>query len=447
MKKLLEWYRQSVQFVTYDIWHMDKTRVNVRDIMFIKLLKVIFISVRGFFVDKISLRASALTFYTLIAVVPVLAMLLGVAKGFGLNDYLINVLHTRFAGQKELLTFLLRFSESMLLNRAESGIVTGVSVLFLLWAILNLLNNIEVSFNYVWQVKRARPWSRKVADYLSVMLIAPIFLIVSSSITVMLHTRVISFATEVGIYPYIAPVVKLGFKSLSYVLLWLLFTFVYVAMPYTKVKIAPALIAGVIAGTLFHLVQNFYIYSQVMVSKYSAIYGSFAAIPLFLLWAQVSWLILLFGAEVSFAAQNVQHYEYGVSTQNLSMRERKLLSLLIVHLIVKNFAVGCKPMGSSEIAATLNISMRLTRDILFSLVKCGILNETVTGDPKVNAYQPAVDIHAITASYLLERVEAQGEQYVDSKDTVDRQRFANLLSKISRYATNTHEGKQKIMEI
>lgn len=447
MKRLVEWYRQSFQFVTYDIWHIDKTRVNARDFMLIKLLKVIFISVRGFFVDKISLRASALTFYTLIAIVPVLAMVVGVARGFGLHEYLLELLRERFAGQKELLAMLFSFSESML-GRSRSGLVAGVSVLFLLWAILNLLNNIETSFNYIWQVKRARPWSRKVADYLSVILIAPIFLIVSSSITVVMHARVISLATEFGIYPYVAPAVKLGFKSLSYLLLWLVFTFVYVAMPYTKVRVAPALVAGVIAGTLFHAVQNFYIYSQVMVSKYSAIYGSFAAIPLFLLWAQASWLILLFGAELAFAAQNVQHYEYGASTQNLSIRERKLLSLLIVHRIVKNFADGKKPMGSSDIAAALNISVRITRDVLFNLIRCGVVCETVTGDPKVNAYQPATDIHAITVGGVLSRIEERGERYADSdaEESADKQRLAQLLSQIS-LRTGEQEGKLKIMEL
>ncbi|MDR3189329.1 MAG: YihY/virulence factor BrkB family protein [Prevotellaceae bacterium] len=445
MKRFLEWYRQSVQFITYDIWHIDKTRVNARDFMLIKLLKVIFISVRGFFVDKISLRASALTFYTLIAVVPVLAMLIGVAKGFGLSEYLLSLLHTRFSDQQELLTFLLDFSESML-SRSKGGLITGVSVLFLLWAVLNLLNNIEISFNYIWQVKRARPWSRKLADYLSVILIAPIFLIVSSSITVVMHARVVSLATELGVYPYVAPIVKLGFKSLSYVLLWLVFTFVYVAMPYTKVRLAPALVAGVIAGTLFHLVQNFYIYSQVMVSNYSAIYGSFAAVPLFLLWAQASWLILLFGAELSFATQNVQHYEYGANTQSLSMRERKLLALLIVRCIVGNFAAGSKPMGSSEIAAALNISVRITRDILFGLIQCGVVSETVTSDPKVTAYQPAMDIHAITVGCVLERMEASGAQYADNASTVDRQRLERLLSQIS-LRVGEREGKLKVMEI
>jgi membrane protein len=444
MKRLLEWYRQSVQLVTHDIWHIDKARVNTRDAMLIKLLKVIFISVRGFFVDKISLRASALTFYTLIAIVPVLAMLIGVARGFGLNEYLLNLLHERFSEQKELLTFLFDFSEAML-SRSTSGLIAGVSVLILLWAILNLLSNIETSFNYIWQVKRARPWGRKVADYLSVKLNAPILHIASSSLAVAMHARVAALAAELGIYPYLAPVAKLGFKALSCALVWLVFTFVYVAMPYTKVKVVPALVAGVVAGTLFYAVQSVYIYSQVVVSGYSAVYGSFAAVPLFLLWAQTSWLILLFGAELSFAAQNVQHYEYGAGAQSLSMRERKLLSLLVVQRIVKNFAAGSKPMGSSEIATALGISVRVTRDILFGLTQCGVVNETITDDPKVNAYQPAMDIHAITAGCVLERVEARGAR-TDGENTEDRQRFARLLSQISLRASE-NEGKLKVMEI
>ncbi|MDR3366256.1 MAG: YihY/virulence factor BrkB family protein [Prevotellaceae bacterium] len=444
MKRLLEWYRQSVQLVTYDIWHIDKARVNTRDAMLIKLLKVIFIAVRGFFVDKISLRASALTFYTLIAIVPVLAMLIGVAKGFGLREYLLNLLHVRFAGQGELLTFLFDFSEAML-SRSTSGLIAGVSVLFLLWAILNLLSNIETSFNYIWQVKRARPWGRKVADYLSVMLIAPILLIASSSLAVAMHARVAALAAELGVYPYLAPVAKLGFKALSCALIWLVFTFVYVAMPYTKVKLAPALVAGVVAGTLFYAVQSVYIYSQVVVSGYSAVYGSFAAVPLFLLWAQTSWLILLFGAELSFAAQNVQHYEYGAGAQSLSIRERKLLSLLVVHCVVKNFAAGGKPMGSSEIAAALGISVRVTRDILFGLTQSGVVCETITDDPKVNAYQPAMDIHAITAGLVLGRVEARGTQ-AGGENTAAGKRLARLLAQMSLSA-GENEGKIKIMEI
>ncbi len=445
MKRLRELYQQAFQFVTVDIWDLKHTRVKSRDLWLIKLLKVIFISIRGFFIDKVSLRASALTYYTLIAVVPVVAMFIGIAKGFGLHQYLVDTLHSSFQEQEQVLDFLLGFADSML-NKASGGVVTGVSALFLLWAIISLLNNIEISFNHIWQVKRNRPWGRKITDYLSVMLIAPLFLIVSSSITVALHARVTAAFTDWGVYSYVAPLVKMGFKFLSYVLLWLLFTFVYVAMPNTKVKFMPALVAGIIAGTLFHLTQNFYIYSQVMMSKYNAIYGSFAALPLFLLWAQVSWLILLFGAELSFAAQNVQHYELGADTQNLSMRNRKQLALLVAHVVVKNFAQNRQPLSSSEIAQALGTPVRLVRETMYELTKCRITVETVTNDPKENAYVPATDIHLITVSYVLERLENLGTLALESDDGKTLTRFSDVLDQMAQCA-GENGGQVKLMEV
>jgi membrane protein len=443
MKKILLWYKQGLQFVTYDMWHVKKTHVDADDTRFIKFLKIVFITVRGFFADRISLRASALTFYTLIAIVPVLSLFLGIAKGFGLHENLVVWLQHNFEQQQDLLKILLEFSDSML-GRVGGGLFTGISVVFLLWAVLSLLNNIEISFNHIWQVHRNRPWVRKFTDYLSVILIAPIFLIVSSSITVALHRHVTEFVVSAHIYAYTAPLVKAGFKLLSYVLLWLMFTFLYTAMPFTKVKFTSALAAGVVAGTAFQLVQHFYIYSQVVISKYSAIYGSFAAIPLFLLWAQTSWLILLFGAKLSYAIQNVTHYENDATLQELSIRRRKQLTLLIVHQIVKGFERGDKPMSSSEIAKTLNISVRIVRDIIRNLLQCGIINEIVTGDPQENAYQPAMDIHAITVGKILESIETQGADY-DRDNTLDEQPLSQLLMQISD-ANNSQAGNVKIME-
>jgi membrane protein len=445
MKRLFELYRQAFQFITVDIWNLRNTRIGARDLWLIKLLKIIFISFRGFFIDKVSLRASALTYYTLIALVPVVAMFIGIAKGFGLHQHLIETLKNNFAEQEQVLEFLLKFADSTL-NKASGGWITGISALFLLWAILSLLNNIEISFNHIWQIKHNRPWSRKVTDYLSVMLIAPLFLIVSSSITVALHSRVISSFTEWGLYSYTAPLIKIGFKTLSYALLWLVFTFVYVALPYTKVKFKSALLAGIVAGTLFLLTQNFYIYSQVMVSKYSAIYGSFAAFPLFLLWAQISWLILLFGAELSFAAQNVERYEFGVDPQHLSMHNRKLLALLVSHLVIKNFAQGKEPLSSAEIADTLGTPVRLIREVLYVLTECSIVRETVTNDPKVNAYMPSLDIHLITVEYVLDKLELQGKLDLEAGSGSAPKRFTELLHQMSLCAKQGG-GSTKLMDI
>ncbi|GHT66973.1 hypothetical protein FACS189452_03810 [Bacteroidia bacterium] len=444
MNKIMLWYKQGIRFVTYDMWHPKTTHVDAADTLSIRLLKIVFISIRGFFADKISLRASALTFYTLIAIVPVLSLFMAIAKGFGLHENLVAWLHSNFEQQQELLEFLLRFSNTML-HSVGGGIFTGISVLFLLWSVLSLLNNIEIAFNHIWQVQHNRPWVRKFTDYLSVMLIAPIFLIVSSSITVVLHQHVTDFAVSAHIYSYVAPVVKVGFRLLSYILLWLMFTFLYTAMPYTKVKFTSALVAGIIAGTLFQLVQNFYIYSQVTVSKYSAIYGSFAVIPLFLLWAQTSWLILLFGAKLSFAVQNVTRYENDETLQALSIRQREQFTLQVMHQIVKRFERGDKPMSSSQIAQALNISVRIVCEIVSDLLQCGIINEIITNDPQVTAYQPAMDIHTITVGNILERIETQGADY-GTNNTPNEQPFAKLLAQIATTG-NGQAGNVKVMEI
>lgn len=444
-RSLVELVQQAIQFVTYDIWHLQETRVKPRDLWLIKLLKIIFISIRGFLKDKVSLRASALTYYTLIAIVPVLAVILAITRGFGLGDNLIELIHTHFPSQDGLISLLLKFSESTL-SRATNSIITGVSIVFLLWAVLKLLNNIESSFNHIWQIKRPRPWSRKVADYIAVIIIAPIFLVVSGSISIVLNARLTELTDSVGFLSYIAPIVKQLLKLSSYVLLWGLFTFMYVALPYTKVKIGPAAMAGIVAGTAFHLVQNFYIYSQVMVSKYSAIYGSFAAIPLFLIWAQVSWLVLLFGAELAFAAQNVERYEHESATESISHRYKKLIALLIMRLIVVNYQKGGTPYTSSDIASILGIPVRLSREMTFELNECGLLLEIATQNERVNAYVPAMDIHSITVSTVFDYLERWGSENYEFNDCEEVSKCRSVLNKINKNIEKG-DGKTLVMDL
>jgi membrane protein len=377
------------------------------------------------------------------AIVPVFALLLGITKGFGMNEQLLTSLGASFEQQGEIIQMLTNFSES-LLTQGRSSVVTGVSVLFLIWAVLSLLTNIEASFNDIWQVKKPRPWSRKIADYLTIIVIAPIFFVASSSITVMLHSKLVISNSEV--MSYVVPLARAAIKFSSYLLIWGVFTFIYIAMPYTKVRLVPGIIAGVIAGSAALLMQNFYIYSQVMVTKYSAIYGSFAAIPLFLIFAQLSWLILLFGAELAFAIQNVERYEYELNSQNVSQKYKKLIALLITKFIVSSFENGEKPLTSEKIAHKIGLPVRLARELAYELTECNILIETHTSDDKVNAYIPAMDIHKITVGMVLERLEGQGSENFALAENIDTQKIEALLANIS---TNLHsnDGAKLIMEL
>jgi membrane protein len=370
-------------------------------------VRIFILAIRGFIDDKASIRASALTFYTLLSVVPIVAMGFGVAKGFGFQEVLETFIIENFRGQEEVMKWIIDLSETVLEN-VEGGLLAGIGLVVLVWSVMQVLNNIEGSFNAIWQVKTSRPFLRKLSDYLAMMLIAPFLIILSSSVMIYISTRVQTFGNELNVIHALSPYFQKLISLVPYTLVWLLFTILYMVMPNTKVKLEYALIAGIIAGTLFQLTQWAYIYFQVGVSQYSALYGTFAALPLFLAWLQISWLIVLLGAEISFAYQNIENYEFESSSLNLSTNQKRLLSLVVMHHIIKNFMEGKVPMTSSMISHTLGIPIRLVRDILFNLKEAHLVIETMTESPKEAGYTPGIDINLIDINMVLDRLDNIG---------------------------------------
>jgi membrane protein len=199
-------------------------------------------------------------------------------------------------------------------------------------------------------------------------------------------------------------------------------------MPNTKVKLRSGLLGGVVAGTIFQIAQWIYINFQIGAAKYSAIYGSFAALPLFLLWLQISWLVVLFGAELSFAHQNVETYEFEQDCLSASYSFKKLLSLLVTHLLIKNFCKAEQPWDAEKISHTLEIPIRLVRQILFELVGSGILSEVRKDDDKDVAYQPAVDVGKVTVKYVVESLEQRGNSAIPVGKTSELDKLSECLS-------------------
>jgi len=198
------------------------------------------------------------------------------------------------------------------------------------------------------------------------------------------------------------------FKLLPYCVICGAFTFIYIFMPNTKVRFLYGLIAGVIAGITYQIAQWGYIHSQVGVAQYNAIYGSFAALPLFLIWLQISWLIVLFGAEISFALQNIGAYEFEPDCSRVSLAYKRLLALEITHLIAKNFSREVKPLTANQIAHTLEIPIRLVHQILCELVECGIAIETKIEEEIEFAYQPACTINLLTIKHVIDALDKDG---------------------------------------
>jgi membrane protein len=438
--KLKEDLNKIQYFLRYDIWRITPQKHPRRKMLLLRQLKMILIAIRGFSEDKIQLRAPALTFYSLLSVVPIAAMIFGIAQGFGFKDRLEKELYKSLSGQKEVLDYILEFADSMLEN-TSGGLIAGAGLVILFWSVMKVLGNIESSFNDIWQIKKSRTFVRKFSDYLSIMLIAPIFIFLSSSLNVFINTRIESLTQESTIFGYIGPAIFFLLKFIPFVLIWFLFTILYIVMPNTKVNVLSGVIAGIIAGSVFQITQWLYITLQVGVSRYSAIYGSFAALPLLMIWLEISWLIVLFGAEISFANQNVEKYEYEMESLNISSFYKKILTLHIFKQLVHNFAKSSPPSTAGEISHHLEIPNRLVQEILFELTECKLITPTVTDSPKENAYQPASDIHQIKVSDVLEKLETKGIDNFSVGKHEEMKKIAEIVNAFWDKIKNSQENK------
>jgi membrane protein len=369
----------------------------------ITLMRMAVRTLRGCRENQIALRASALTLFSLLALVPVAAMALGIAQGFGFEQRLQAVLMDRFAGQEEVLTYVITFARSLLEN-TRGGVVAGIGVAALFWAVVKVMGHIESALNHIWKVP-SRTWERRLGDYLAIMLIGPLLLITASSATVFLQTQVTAMADRLHLLRMVGPVIALAFKLGPYVLMWILFSLVYGVMPNTRVRLGSALLAGILAGSLFQLVQGTYIDLQLLVSKYNAIYGSFAALPLFLIWLQLSWVIVLVGAEIGHTHQHRRRLSPAGFGPALSHRDRQLIALRLTRAVADDFCQGRPAPDEGELAARLAIPEGALPPLLSVLVGSGILTQVVGTDGEPAGYQPARAPQGITLADLLEALD------------------------------------------
>jgi len=412
-QKITAIFSKTKSFITDEVWSVRLDDYPKHVAMPLKYLRVILVSVRRFGEDKVQLRASALTYYSMLATVPILAMGFAIAKGFGYDVELEQRLIDNFKGEEEVLNWLISFAHSAL-DTAKGGIIAGVGLVMLFWSVMKMLGNIESSFNDIWQIKKNRSLVRKFTNYLSFMLVAPVFIILAGSGNVFVATKLSNIASSVEMVNLSSFVVFL-MKLFPYVMTWLLFTLLYIIMPNTRVKFPSALIAGILAGTAFQVTQYIYIDLQMFMTRTNAIYGSFAALPLLLIWIRMSWQIVLFGAEVSFANQNVDLYEYENESQQISLFAQKAFGILLLESIVRRFIDGEKPLTDQQLSAEMKLPMRLVRLVIANLLAANLVSEVVTASEKVRAYAPARDVRRFTIKYIVEALDKSGNNRVLDK--------------------------------
>lgn len=420
--------RKIIKFFKTDIWQDCSHRSPVARFL-IAVMRMLILAIQRFTTKRIIESASALTYSTLLAIVPILAVVFAIARGFGFNKYIEEWFKDVLSSQPQAADTIVGFVNSYLVH-TQSGIILGIGLLVMLWTVTMLIKNIELAFNKIWQVKKPRSFFRTVTDYMGMFLLAPIIIVVTSGISIFM----VVVTKEKGLEVF-APMVRLVLDVMPYVVMSGVFIALYVFMPNTKVRLSRAIGPGILAGVAMQGLQLFYIHSQIWVSSYNAIYGSFAALPLFMLWVQISWTICLFGAELCYTSQNLEESAFRTYTEDISIRYKELLSIIIMKHICKRFELGEKPYTALELKLATNIPIRITQELLYELTKMHFVSE-ITSDEKgeYSVYQPAEDISRLSVGLLIDRFETIGKWELSIKmDELNHENWNRILSNRNRY--------------
>ncbi|MDE6283248.1 MAG: YihY/virulence factor BrkB family protein [Muribaculaceae bacterium] len=422
------WYTYSTSGVWSDMRHNWK----------VNLMKTVNLSVRSFLNADLQNRASALTYQTLLAIVPALALLFAICRGFGFQNLIESQLFTYFPAQQKALTAALHFVDSYLAQSSE-GIFVGIGIIFLLWTLISLISNVEDAFDKIWGVTQGRTFWRKITDYTAIFLILPVLMICSSGITVFMSTTIQDNIT----LKFLSPVVSTLLDCSSLVLVWMFFAGSYLLIPNTKVKVKNAIIAGMLAGTGFLILQWLFVNGQIYVTKYNAIYGSFSFLPLLLIWLQLVWLITLSGAVYCYSSQNIYEFSFSNEISRISDDYRWRIIIAVMTITVSRYLKEEKPLGNHQIATQYALPVSLVTAATNRLIQCGLLMNVVQRQGSdAYAVAPAINPDTMTVGDVIRRVSSNGET-----DFIPgfKNRFSSLLTSLTVIRDDALSQADKIL--
>ncbi len=393
----------SWNYCASGVWEDKRNTLKVR------IVKTLSLTVKTFLSSDLQSRACAMTYRTLLAVVPVLALLFAIGRGFGLQNMLQNQLFNYFPSQHKALEMAFSFVDSCLAQASE-GVFVGVGIVFLLWTIVSLLDSVEESFNVIWGVSIDRPLVRKITDYLAICIILPVLMICSSGLQIFMSNTVQHLLP----FDFLSPVIECVFDFMAVMFSWLFFAGAYMLIPNTKVKFTNALIAGTIAGTAFQILQWLFISGQIYVSKYNAIYGSFSFLPLMLIWMQLSWLITLAGALICSSSQNIFMFSFERQTSNISSDYKLKVSLSLLTLIIRRFKEGQPALSTKQLCSEFYIPPKLGVIIVDNLQKCGLILRATSGSdvtpPDATPLVPSMSLEHYQLGKVIKTLKSYGEK-------------------------------------
>jgi len=394
-------------------------------------VQIILLAVRNFWNDQCMLRASALAFTTILSLVPFLALTFAVLKGFGVQNRVEPLVMEQLSGgSQEVATRIIDY-----INNTDMGSLGVFGLLALVITVITLLGNIEEALNAVWGVDETRSMQRKFSDYLSVVVVGPILIFTAVSMTSFLQSQsLVQWLVENS---YVGDFLLYLLHLIPYMITWVALVFLYIFIPNTVVRIRPAILGGVLAGTCWQLAQWAYIHFQVGVAKYNAIYGTMAVLPIFMVWIYTSWMIVLFGAEMVHALQNIKIFRRELRAPAINFRLRELLALAILQDVVTAFVTGTDTWTAKRLEDELDLPERILRELLDELVTSGLLL-TTTGDPP--AYQPAREPDQIMLSDVLNILRDFGGSWQPQRLTGNEERLQKIIAEFDAAASSALAG-------
>lgn len=428
-------YRQIRDFLRYDVWRRTNAELTSRGKRLgYRVLRTIVLVVRGFTSKNLNVRANSLTYSLVFAIIPILAMILAVAKGFGVADLIQQQLNDSFLGETNLVPTIMAMVERYL-DTAQGGVFLGVGLIILLWAVYSFFRNAESAFNEIWNVKQSRSIIRQLTTYIAIVVLIPILVVVTSGLSIFVNSTVVASLPNAAFFAqFRSGIVRL----LQFVICWALFTWMYAAIPNTKVKFLSALIPGILIGTLFQLLQMLSVYIIVFLSRTSIVYGAFATLPILLTWLQWTCLLILIGAEMSFAIQNNELFEYQHDVEKMSRRYKDFITLYLLAVIIKRFEQDQPPLTAHELATHNHIPLRLVNQLLSRLVETQLLREIYIENKEDRTFQPALDTHLITIGMVFDRIDCQGtEEFLQSTPPEMQQFWQRFIQLKSEHNTLT----------
>lgn len=398
--------QQIREFIQYDLWrqphmavHDPKKRLGYR------ILQTIILFARGFKDKALNVRANSLSFSLLFAFVPMVAGVFAIARGFGFEELLQERISTSFLAEANIAPTIMEWVERYL-ETARGGLFLGIGLVVLIWAVYAFFNMLELSFNNIWNVKQSRSFGRRLSNYMVVLLLVPIMIILSSGISIFLN----SAASASPVLQAIEPIRRVMLRLIPFVVASGVFTWIFIAIPNTKVRFLSAIIPGVIVGILFQLVQMFSVYLVMLFTRMSVVYGAFSAIPLILVWLHITCWLLLIGAELAFAIQNNDMFAYEKDLKTMSRRYKDYVMLYLLAVIIRRFEAGESPQTAQKMAAEHQLPIRLVQQLLSRLEETSIVRRVYTEDEEEQAFVPALDTKSITVEMVIGRISAQGTE-------------------------------------